>query len=42
MATVVETSINITEDNAKTYCWADTLQLEDRTYAFALYLDGPQ
>jgi hypothetical protein len=40
MATVVKRTLNVNEDNAKELCWADTLQLEDGSYAFVLYLDG--
>ncbi len=40
MATVEKRTININEDNAAELCWADTLELEDGSYAFRLYLDG--
>lgn len=40
MATVEMFTLNVNEDNAKELCWADTLQLEDGSYAFRLYLDG--
>ena len=40
MATVVKRTLNVNEDNAKELCWADTLELEDGSYAFRLYLDG--
>ena len=40
MATVETFTLVVDEDNAKELCWADTLQLEDGSYAFRLYLDG--
>ena len=40
MATIEKRTINVNEDNAKELCWADTLELEDGSYAFRLYLDG--
>ena len=40
MATIEKFTLNVNEDNAKELCWADTLQLEDGSYAFRLYLDG--
>jgi hypothetical protein len=40
MANVVTTSLLIDETNAKTYCTATTLVLEQSSYAFYLYLDG--
>lgn len=38
--TVVEKTLTLTQDNSKELCWAESLELEDRTYAFALYFDG--
>ena len=40
MATTVVRTLRIDENNAKTYCIADTLELEQSTYAFYLYMDG--
>jgi hypothetical protein len=40
MATTVTKTLRIDENNAKTYCTADTLKLEESTYAFYLYMDG--
>lgn len=40
MATVVQKTLLIDENNAKTYCTATRLKLEQSTYAFYLYLDG--
>lgn len=40
MASIVERSINVNEDNAKELCWAEHLELEGGSYAFVLYLDG--
>lgn len=39
MATVVTKELNITADNAKTYCTADHLDLADQTYAFKKYFN---
>lgn len=39
MATVVTKELNITVDNAKTYCTADHLDLADQTYAFKKYFN---
>lgn len=38
--TIVERTLTLTQDDTKDYCWAEELELEDRTYAFALFLDG--
>lgn len=40
MATVVTKELNITVDNAKTYCTADHLDLADQTYAFKKYFNN--
>lgn len=40
MATVVTKELNITVDNAKTYCIADHLDLAEQTYAFKKYFSG--
>jgi hypothetical protein len=40
MATTVKKTLLIDENNAKTYCTATKLELEQSSYAFYLYLDG--
>lgn len=40
MAAVVTKELNITVDNAKTYCIADHLDLAEQTYAFKKYFSG--
>lgn len=40
MANVITTSLLIDEHNAKTYCTATNLELQQSSYAFYLYLDG--
>lgn len=40
MATIVTKELNITVDNAKTYCIADHLDLAEQTYAFKKYFSG--
>lgn len=40
MATIVKKTLLIDENNAKNYCTAEILELEQSSYAFYLYLDG--
>jgi hypothetical protein len=40
MATTVKKTLLIDENNAKTYCTATNLELQQSSYAFYLYLDG--
>ena len=40
MATVISKTLSITQDNAKQYCTADGLSLEERGLAFRKYMNG--
>lgn len=40
MATSIQRALQITTSNAKTYCTAQTLELNDGGYAFRLYMDS--
>lgn len=40
MATSIQRTLQITAGNAKTYCTAQTLELNDGGYAFRLYMDS--